>query len=61
MFILSFQAQIDLQPDFNSVIGLAITQMLISRRRLIPDWVPEDTTIYLRSAMSETGFVKVKT
>ena len=61
MFILSFQARIDLQPNFNSVIGLAITQMLISQRRLIPDWVPEDATIYLRSATSETGFIEVKT
>ena len=61
MFILSFQARIDLQPDFNSVIGLAISQMLMSRRRLIPDWAPKDATIYLRSATSATGFVEVKT
>ena len=61
MFIWSFQAWIDLHPDFNSTTNLAITHMLASWRRLTPNWEPEDETIYLWSATSETGFVKVRT
>lgn len=43
----SFQARIDLQVNLNSVVGMAVTQMLVSQRKLLPNWAPEDQTIRL--------------
>jgi len=59
MFTWSYQARIELLPDFSSIVGIAITHFLASRRKLLPDWVPEDHPIQLQS--SEGEFIAVQT
>jgi len=59
MFTWSYQARIELLPDFSSIVGIAITHFLASQRKLLPDWAPEDHPIQLQS--SESEFIAVQT
>lgn len=59
MFTWSYQARIELLPDFNSIVGIAIARFLAFRRKLLPNWAPEDHPIQLRS--SEGELVTVQT
>ena len=61
MFVWSFLAQIDLDPDFASVVKIVVAQMLASRRRLQSTWAPENEQIKLRSAQSLSGTNNVPT
>ena len=61
MFIWSFLARINPEPDLDSVVDIAIAQMLASRRKLQPNWAPENQNIRLRCAQSLSGVEDVPT
>ncbi|KIM50864.1 hypothetical protein SCLCIDRAFT_33928 [Scleroderma citrinum Foug A] len=60
MFMWLYQACIELQPDIDSIVGIAISQFLACRCKQLPNWAPEDHPIQLWSE-SESGFVIVQT
>jgi len=58
MFTWSYQARIELLPNFSSIVGIVITHSLASRHKLLPDWAPEDHPIQLQSLEGKLGHVE---